>query len=91
MTGITFPRSFEEFKNLKTRNAKIRPDYGELYSDITLTILTNKSNPIANIFFRDCYPNNISSIEFDTTNDDVVPVTATVTFIYLFYDIEILG
>ncbi len=91
MTGITFPRSFDEFRELKNQNIVISPDYGNIYSDVTLTILTNKSNPIANIFFRNAFPTVLTPIEFDTTNTDVSPITSTVTFRYTYYDVETLA
>lgn len=91
MTGITFPRSFDEFRQLKNTNVDIRPDSGNLYSDVTLTILSNKSNPIANVHFRNAFPNNLTPIEFDTTNTDVVPIISTVTFQYVYYDVEIVA
>jgi hypothetical protein len=91
MTGITFPRSFSEFRELKTRNSTIRPDSGDIYSDISLTILSNKSNPISNVMFRNCFPNELTGISFDTTNTDVEPILSTVTFAYTWYDVELLG
>ena len=91
MTGITFPRNYNEYKNLVTSNSNIRPNSGDKYSDISLIILTNKSNPIVNVFFRNCFPNDLSGINFDTTNTDVEPINSTVNFIYTHYDVEILG
>jgi|TARA_Y100000296_G_scaffold80453_1_gene105989 hypothetical protein len=59
-----------------------------LFSDATLTILSNKNNPIVNVLFRDLYPVSISALEYNQAATDVEYITATVDFAYQIYEIE---
>ena len=59
-----------------------------LFSDATLTILSNKNNPIVNINFRDLYPVAMSALEYDQGATDVEYLTASVDFAYQIYEIE---
>ena len=59
-----------------------------LFSDATLTILSNKNNPIVNILFRDLYPVALSALEYTQDATDVEYLTATVDFTYQIYEIE---
>lgn len=90
MTGITFPKSTDQFKALKNANTSLRPDSGNLYSDITVTMMSNKSNPIINVYYRNAFPVRLSEIIFNTTEQDINPIVATVNFAYTYYDIEFL-
>ncbi len=59
-----------------------------LFSDATLTLLSNKNNPIVNVLFRDLYPIAISALDYDQAATDVEYLTATVDFAYQIYEIE---
>ena len=59
-----------------------------LFSDATLTILSNKNNPIVNVLFRDLYPIALSALEYDQGATDVEYLTASVDFAYQIYEIE---
>ena len=59
-----------------------------LFSDATLTILSNKNNPIVNVLFRDLYPVAMSALEYDQAATDVEYLTASVDFAYQIYEIE---
>ena len=39
-----------------------------MFSDASLTVLSNKNNPVVNIFFRDLYPTALDAIEFTQGN-----------------------
>ena len=45
-------------------------------------------NPQVNFRFQDCFPLNLSSIEFDSSLTDVDYVTTTVSFRYDVYTID---
>ena len=62
-----------------------------LFSDATLTILSNKNNPIVNVLFRDLYPVALSALEYDQGATDVEYLTASVDFAYQIYEIEAIG
>ena len=59
-----------------------------LFSDATLTILSNKNNPIVNVLFRDLYPVALSALEYDQAATDVEYLTASADFTYQIYEIE---
>jgi len=54
-------------------------------SDITLTILNNLNNPIIRIEFINCFPLNMSSIRFDSTQDADTILTCDASFRYQSY------
>lgn len=88
--GITFPDSFQEYKKLslqqklQMQNSHVRPQY----SDATLTVLTNKNNPVMTVKFIDVFPIAISGIDFDTSVSAETILTATGTFKFTNYHIE---
>tara|TARA_Y100000996_G_C22252493_1_gene532424 strand:+ start:48 stop:647 length:600 start_codon:yes stop_codon:yes gene_type:complete len=61
-----------------------------MYGDATLTILTNKNNPIVEVRFRDVYPVSLSALQYDQSPTDVQYLTADVDFDYTIYEIVTL-
>ena len=61
-----------------------------MFSDATLTILSNKNNPIVEVRFADLYPTSISSLEFNQGQTDVEYLTVQATFTYKLYEIHAL-
>ena len=59
-----------------------------LFSDATLTLLSNKNNPIVNVNFKDLYPVAMSALEYDQAATDVEYLSASVDFAYQIYEIE---
>ena len=106
MTAIGFPKSRKQFSNFRanTSNAPVITqgeslDIGDvqpvtgvnaLFSDATLTILSNKNNPILNVFFRDLYPVVLGALDYTQTATDVEYMTSTVDFAYQIYEFEAL-
>lgn len=70
MTRIVPTRSFKEV---------IQPEK-DVYSDITLNVLSAKSNRVMEVNFKQCWPKSLTGIELDATSPDSSTVTATVTF-----------
>jgi len=107
MTAIGFPKNrtqFSEFKsntsNTPSANAVKSNDIGDvqkptstnaLFSDATLTILSNKNNPIVNVFFRDLYPVAMTGLSYNQAATDVEYLTAEITFAYQLYEIETIS
>jgi hypothetical protein len=107
MTAIGFPKNrtqFSEFKSNKSNtpsaNAVKSNDIGDvqkptsanaLFSDATLTILSNKNNPIVNVFFRDLYPVALTGLSYNQAATDVEYMTAEITFAYQLYEIEVIS
>ena len=104
MTAIGFPKNRTQFSDFKSNNsntpsaiAVTSNDIGDvqkptsanaLFSDATLTILSNKNNPIVNVFFRDLYPVALTGLSYNQAATDVEYMTAEITFAYQLYEIE---
>ena len=104
--GIGFPKSRQQFTNFRsttsnTSNAagKAQTDIGKvglsvperpLYSDATLSILSNKNNPLVEIRFSDCFPVSLSGLDYTQQVSDVEYLTASVDFRYKLYEIVTL-
>jgi hypothetical protein len=58
-----------------------------MFSDATLTILSNKNNPIAEARFEDIYPTNLGALEFNQNATDVEYLTVSADFAYKIYKI----
>ena len=61
---------------------------GGIYSDCTLTILTNNMNANKSIAFKDCWPTTLSELTLESITDDIVPITASATFKFRDFTIE---
>ena len=57
------------------------------YSDATLTILSNKNNPIVEVRFADLFPVSLSGLDYNQNVADVEYLTATIDFRYKLYEI----
>ena len=59
-----------------------------LFSDATLTILSNKNNPIVDVTFRDLYPVAMTALDYNQAATDVEYLTASVDFAYQLYEVQ---
>ncbi len=66
-------------------------DQGPVFSDATLSILTNKNNPVTEIRFRDVFPIALSGLQYNQQAADVDYLIATVDFRYTIYDFATVG
>ena len=106
LTAIGFPKSREQFKNFRTTTSnnpsvdkviktdvtavgKSIPD-SAMYSDGTITILSNKNNPIVEVRFSDMYPVSLGALEFNQQATDVEYITVQADFTYKLYEIHAL-
>jgi hypothetical protein len=87
IVNLGFTRNFDQYKSII--DGKVTPPHGPK-EDCTLHILTNKMNPQTGMlaYFTDCYPVQISSLDFETQTDDNPHLTADVRFNYTDYRIE---
>ena len=106
MIGLGFPKTRQQFTDFRsttsnTSNAagKANSDIGvvgkavaerPLYSDATLSILSNKNNPLVEVRFSDCFPVALSGLDYTQQVTDVEYLTATVDFRYKLYEIVTL-
>ena len=103
LTGIGFPadrKQFSEFRsttsNMATKTRGESKDIGDvrastpelaMTSDATMTILTNKNNPVVECRFRDVFPTSLSGLSYSQNQTDVEYLTASVDFKYTIYEI----
>ena len=106
MTGIGFPKSRKQFTEFRsnistTGSATATPkvDVGAvgksvadaaMFSDATLTVLSNKNNPIVEVRFTDMYPVSLGALEFNQQATDVEYITVQADFTYKLYEIHAL-
>lgn len=87
IVGLTFPDNFTQHSNLASTD---NPLGERLYSDATLTVMNSNHNPNISIVFQNMFPLSLSSIDLDVTANDIQYPTATVTFKYQQFTIEVL-
>ena len=75
-------------KSVPSDSVKPRTSDSAMYSDATLTILSNKNNPVVNILFSNVYPVSLSSLQYTNDSTDTEYLSATATFQYQIYDFE---
>lgn len=84
--AIASPIGFEQRKDLRLNLSKRTTD--PLYSDITLTILSNLNNPLVRVHFTDAFPISLTDVNFDTKSSSDTIITATATFNYDYFTFE---
>ena len=103
LTGIGFPKSRQQFKDFRsntsnTGSASATPvqDVGKvgksvsdsaMFSDATLTVLSNKNNPIVEVRFSYLFPVSLGALEFNQGATDVEYSTTSADFTYQLYEI----
>ena len=104
LIGIGFPKNRQQFSSFRSdtsnnppsaktvsvdRVGNATPDRG-MYSDATLTILSNKNNPLVEVRFTDIFPVSLSALSYDNAATDVDYLTAQISFRYKLYEIVTL-
>ena len=106
LTGIGFPKDRSQFSTFRSTTSNVATttrgeskDIGDvrattpelaMFSDATMTILTNKNNPVVECRFADVFPISLSSLDYSQNQTDVEYLTATVSFKYEIYEIVTL-
>lgn len=88
LKGVTFPDSFDEYKNLSLQQRLQLGNKQPQYSDAVLTLFTNKNNPILTINFQDLFPVSLTGISLSVKDDATVIKTATAEFKFTNYKIS---
>ena len=87
LTALGFPREYSQFAALQEPSAVSK--LLSKYSDLTIVLHTNKSNPNYRIRFTECFPTSLSSIGFDATPTGMDPIVVDATFNFRgMFDIE---
>ena len=58
-----------------------------LYTDIAMTILSSKNNPVAQVSMYDAFPVSLSAIEYSQQESDTVYATCDVSFAFTWFDV----
>ena len=104
LVGHGFPRTRTEFSNFRDNVAveeALTSTAGSrttgkavsdrvMSSDSTLTILSNKNNPIVEFRFRDMYPTSLGGLSYDQSATDVDYIRVDATFSYQSFSIHTL-
>ena len=59
-----------------------------LYTDIMLTILSSKNNPVVNVHIYEAFPVSLSSIDYNTQETDTGYATCTVEFAFTWFELK---
>jgi hypothetical protein len=104
LLGIGFPKNRTQFSSFRSASSNnptaaktvstdtvgtASPDRG-MYSDATLSILSNKNNPIVEVRFADIFPVALTGLSFSQDATDVTYQTAQIVFKYKLYEIVTL-
>ena len=104
LVGHGFPRDRQEFSDFrdniavedtKTSSASSRTSGRAvsdrvMSSDSTLTILSNKNNPVVEFRFRDMYPISLGALSYDQSATDVDYIRVDASFSYQSFSIHTL-
>jgi len=106
LIGIGFPQSRQQFSDFRSSTANrstatrgVSTDIGDvkpatpispMFSDATLTILSNKNNPVVEIRFEELSPVALGALNFDQEATDVQYLKTTADFNYKYYQIVTL-
>jgi hypothetical protein len=79
------PQNYDQYKTIQNK----KPGTGDgIYSDISLMVLSSTKMANYEIVFMDAFPVNISSVVFNTTDNDVNYIEAAASFRYTLFDIN---
>jgi hypothetical protein len=91
MRGLGYPESLAEIYELQKDNNNVdQPPFKSqlnLYSDASLIVLSSSQNSNFKVNFKDMWPYELSSLQFDATDTDIQYLTADVSFKYTIYNI----
>ena len=88
MIAFTFPKDFAQFNFGILDNNTLLPGSGSnFYSDISVTVLSNKKNPIAEFVYYNCVPTSLSGLDMSVDSSDANPIRATATFDFSHFDV----
>ena len=100
MMNIGFPERYDQFQGQVRPDGTIRPvgktmdpkvaGFGkesdrDLYSDISMFILSSKNNPVVNVKMYEAFPVNLTNIEYSQQESDTTYAECTATFAYSFF------
>lgn len=85
LVALGFPEKYEQYRALATKPVSTGDG---LKSDASLIITSNGMNPKFDVTFQDAFPVSLSDLNFDSTDESVQYLEATVEFRYTLYKIN---
>jgi hypothetical protein len=90
--GIGFPEDLKEIYNLQFQDYYGKVDNSDdrihnIFSDGTLIVLSSNQRTNWQVIFKDLFPYQLSTLQFDATDNDIQYMTAEVSFKYTMYNI----
>ena len=86
IVNIGTPSDHKQFNKVSRADSVNLTGDRNLYSDILISILSNKNNPVVRVTLHDSFPLNLSGLTYTTQETDAVYLTADVTFAYSYYE-----
>lgn len=88
MVGIGAPNSFDQYAAISGGSKNAPSPIKNVLSDATLVILSSHKNPNINVFFKNCFPINLSIPEFNVGASTIEYMECTATFRYQTFKVE---
>jgi len=91
--GLTFPVNQQEYVDLRLqlKNPPLKKTNEKteiIYSDASLSIFTNKNNPNYRVRFIECFPLNVSGIDFNAEADADTIISAKASFRFSYFQLD---
>lgn len=86
--AMAFPENFDQYKNLKNLGRVPQFSRQPQYSNGTLNILTALNNIKFQVNYVDLFPVSLSSIEFNSTDENTTTMVATAEFGFTYFSIS---
>ena len=80
-------KRFNDISDQETTSLATPSSDRNLYTDITMTILTSKNNSIANVFIYDAFPISLGNIEYSQQETDTSYAVCEASFAYSWFDV----
>ncbi len=84
MVALGYPDRYEQRRSIQRSTI----DMGDVYSDASLMIMTNQYRPNIEVKFLDIYPIELSSLDFNIEETDLVYLQGDATFAYRKYELN---
>lgn len=86
--ALTFPKEFQEYRDLERMSKYTGNVERPQYSDAVLTILSSANTPTIRFKLYDCFPTSISAFVLSSQESPDNIITADATFRFAYYDVE---
>ena len=86
IVNIGAPSDHSQFNQRERADGLDMKGDRNLYSEIQISILSNKNNPVVRTTLHDAFPLSLSGLTYTTQETDAVYLTADVSFAYSYYE-----